>query len=219
MAPLQRLDEIHLLKHGSRHNTTEYEDIFSGQGIPTMITWSHGGKEVAVEGSWDNWRTKQPLQRSGLDFNIMKVLPSGVYQYKFIVDGEWRYSPDLPWGHNEMGNACNILDLQDFVPDDIENVAGFEPPQSPDSSYNNWALGSEDFSKEPPLVPPQLHVTLLNTPSFVENQCSVSRPQPVVLNHLYIQKSKNCQPMVALGVSHRFRSKFVTVVLYKSLQS
>ncbi|KAF5180393.1 Snf1-related protein kinase regulatory subunit beta-2 [Thalictrum thalictroides] len=49
-----------------------------------MITWNHGGKEVAVEGSWDNWRTKQPLQRSGKDFTIMKVLPSGVYQYRFL---------------------------------------------------------------------------------------------------------------------------------------
>lgn len=28
------------------------------QGIPTIITWSFGGNNVAVEGSWDNWRTR-----------------------------------------------------------------------------------------------------------------------------------------------------------------
>lgn len=28
------------------------------QGIPTIITWSLGGNNVAVEGSWDNWRTR-----------------------------------------------------------------------------------------------------------------------------------------------------------------
>ncbi|MQM07915.1 hypothetical protein Taro_040757 [Colocasia esculenta] len=212
MAPLQRLDEVDFLNHGSSHISTEYETAVSDQCIPTMITWSHGGEEVAVQGSWDNWQTKQPLQRSGKDFNIMKVLPSGVYQYRFVVDGDWRYSPDLPWTHDEMGNAYNILDLQDFVPDDIENVAGFEPPQSPESSYNNWPIGSEDFSKEPPLVPPQLHLTHLNTPTIVgSSSSSLPRPQHVVLNHLYIQKSKHT-PVVALGVTHRFLSKYVTVV-------
>jgi 5'-AMP-activated protein kinase regulatory beta subunit len=38
--------------------TSGYEDMFSEIGIPTMITWSYGGKEVAVEGSWDNWKTR-----------------------------------------------------------------------------------------------------------------------------------------------------------------
>jgi hypothetical protein len=53
-----------------------------------------------------------PLQRSGKDYTIMKVLPSGVYQYRFIVDGQWRYSPDLPWAKDDAGNAHNTLDLQ-----------------------------------------------------------------------------------------------------------
>ena len=53
-----------------------------------------------------------PLQRSGKDFTIVKVLPSGVYQYRFIADGQWRYAPDLPWAQDDSGNAYNILDLQ-----------------------------------------------------------------------------------------------------------
>jgi hypothetical protein len=36
------------------------------QGIPTMITWTYGGKEVAVEGSWDDWKTR--LKFNALDF-------------------------------------------------------------------------------------------------------------------------------------------------------
>lgn len=36
----------------------EYGDMPSENGIPTMITWSHGGHEVAIEGSWDGWKTK-----------------------------------------------------------------------------------------------------------------------------------------------------------------
>ena len=41
---------------------------------------SHGGTHVEVEGSFDNWTTRQALQQSGKDFTIVKLLPSGVYQ-------------------------------------------------------------------------------------------------------------------------------------------
>ncbi|XP_077211241.1 SNF1-related protein kinase regulatory subunit beta-2 [Tasmannia lanceolata] len=218
MVPLQRPDELHMPTPAWMQDTAEYEDMFCEQGIPTMITWSHGGKEVAVQGSWDNWKTKKPLQKSGKDFTIMKVLPSGVYQYRFIVDGEWKYIPDIPWMHDDLGNAYNILDLQDYVPEALESIAGFEPPQSPESSYNNLPLVSEDFAKEPPGVPPHLNMTLLNMPSNVDSPNPLSRPPHVVLNHLYMQKGKSGQSLVALGTTHRFLAKYVTVVLYKSLQ-
>lgn len=218
VVPLQRPDEIHI-PNPSWMQTSAYEDMSSEQGIPTMITWSYGGKEVAVEGSWDDWKTRLALQRSGKDFTIMKVLPSGVYQYRFIVDGQWRCAPDLPLAQDDAGNSYNLLDLQDYVPEDIGSISGFEPPQSPDLSYNNMQLGSEDFAKEPPLVPPHLQMTLLNAPSsYMEMPPPLSRPQHVVLNHLYMQRGKSGPSVVALGTTERFIAKYVTVVLYKSLQ-
>lgn len=45
---------------------------------------SHGGTHVEVEGSFDNWTTRQPLQRSGKDFTIIKLLPPGVYQVRVV---------------------------------------------------------------------------------------------------------------------------------------
>ncbi|GAB4830725.1 SNF1- protein kinase regulatory subunit beta-2 [Ancistrocladus abbreviatus] len=218
VVPLQKPDEIHIPNPSWMHSTSQYEDMSFEQGIPTMITWSYGGKDVAVEGSWDDWKTRKPLQRSGKDFTIMKVLPSGVYRYRFIVDGQWRYAPEIPWAQDEAGNYYNVLDLQEYVPDHLESVSGFEPPQSPDSSYNSMQLNSEDFAKEPPLVPPHLQMTLLNAPSpCMEIPPPISRPQHVVLNHLYMQKGKSSPSVVALGSTHRFLSKYVTVVLYKSL--
>lgn len=41
---------------------------------------SHGGEHVQVEGSFDNWTTRQQLQRSGREFTVVKLLPPGVYQ-------------------------------------------------------------------------------------------------------------------------------------------
>lgn len=55
---------------------------------------------------------RQSLQRSGRDFTLVKVLPPGVYQYKFWVDGHWRYSPDLPAVSDGPNNLNNMLDVQ-----------------------------------------------------------------------------------------------------------
>ncbi|CAN1336913.1 SNF1-related protein kinase regulatory subunit beta-2 [Linum perenne] len=112
VVPLPRPDEVQIPSDSWMQSSGGYEETVQEQGIPTMITWSYGGKDVAVEGSWDNWKSRILLQKAGKDFTIMKVLPSGVYQYRFIVDGQWRHIPDLPWTQDDAGNAYNILDLQ-----------------------------------------------------------------------------------------------------------
>lgn len=59
MVPLQRPDEMHAPSNSWIMQTTSgYEDMYSEHGIPTMITWGYGGKEISVEGSWDNWKTR-----------------------------------------------------------------------------------------------------------------------------------------------------------------
>ncbi|CAI8586239.1 unnamed protein product [Vicia faba] len=152
--------------HSWTQTTSGYEDMYTQHAIPILITWSYGVKDISVEGSWDNWKSRTRLQRSGKDFTILKVLPSGVYQYRFVVDGRYSYAPDLPWAQDEAGNSYNILDLHDYVPEDIGSISGFEPPQSPTSSYDNSQLSSEDYAKEPPLVPPHFATTLLNLPAL-----------------------------------------------------
>lgn len=147
VAPLQRGEGI---PEFPQMLTTEFQGVHHPpeQGIPTMITWNYGGNNLAVEGSWDNWKSRQvfvillsgiymnsnflcietringqhmlhlvisvcrkSLQRSGKDHSVLLVLPSGIYRYKFIVDGEPRYIPDLPFIADEMGHVCNLLDV------------------------------------------------------------------------------------------------------------
>ncbi|KAK4487468.1 hypothetical protein RD792_005898 [Penstemon davidsonii] len=261
------------------------------QGIPTIITWSFGGQSVAVEGSWDNWRVRKILQKSGKDHSILLVLPAGIFHYKFIVDGEVRYIPDLPSETDEIGCVCNLLDVnweiglfffldgcpvseagtmnqsffqafiffalfltifgknevkrpdyrssdsdernhsfrvklegsfllksfKDFVPDNLDSVAELEAPASPDSSYGQSFPGDEDFGKDPGPVPALLQSTVLGTENCKETESS-SKPQHVVLNHLYMEKGWSSESVVSLGLTHRFQSKYVTVVLYKPLK-
>ncbi|KAK3205936.1 hypothetical protein Dsin_019982 [Dipteronia sinensis] len=93
-------------------------------------------------------------------------------------------------------------------------VAGFEVPKSPDSSYNNAYPGNEDEARDPPVVPSHLQHTLLNR----DTSATLPLPQNVILNHLYIENREAPRSVVALGFTHRFRSKYVTVVLYKPVQ-
>ncbi|OAY78909.1 SNF1-related protein kinase regulatory subunit beta-1, partial [Ananas comosus] len=58
----------------------------------------------------DNWSTRRPLQKLGRDHSVLLSLPSGIFRYRFIVDGERRYIPDLPSEIDEMGQTFNLLD-------------------------------------------------------------------------------------------------------------
>ena len=103
-----------------------------------------------------------------------------------------------------------ICHLQDYVPDNLESVAEFDAPMSPDSSYNDPVPEPDDFTKEPPTVPSQLHMAVLNVASE-----ALPRPQHVVLKHLFVEKEQaNCSVLV-LSATNRFRSKYVTNLLYK----
>ncbi|KAK3184544.1 hypothetical protein Dsin_031830 [Dipteronia sinensis] len=221
MSPLSRPGEVMQVRdHAMVHDTTDYEDDDEVPEKKTgvMITWSYGGKKVAVTGSWDDWETVDPLWSSDKEFTIVKMLPSGVYHYRFIVDQRLRYAPDLPWECDHLGNAYNILDIQEYVPDALGCLSDFESPPSPFSSYNNEPLDGFDFSKAPPDLPPQLQSTLLNdppSPSTMVSHQSLPRPLNTMLDHLYVQNSNDHDLPVAISSTCRFRQKYVTVVLYK----
>ncbi|KAJ8751506.1 hypothetical protein K2173_016734 [Erythroxylum novogranatense] len=97
-------------------------------------------------------------------------------------------------------------------------VVGFEVPKSPDSSYNNVYPGHEDEARDPPVVPTHLQHTYLSYPASADATEAIPAPQHVILNHLYIENRDAPRSVVALGFTHRFHSKFVTVVLYKPVQ-
>ncbi|KAE8656838.1 SNF1-related protein kinase regulatory subunit beta-1 [Hibiscus syriacus] len=235
VAPLPRADGHSFFNQTRQHESLVVPDSPSEKGIPVIITWNYGGNDVAVEGSWDNWRSRKTVQRAGKDHSILLVLPSGIYHYKFIVDGDWRYTPDLPFVSDDMGNVCNLLDVHLCMDDwhsklciykfniccclkteKRDSVTEFEAPASPNSSYGQALPTEEDFAKEPAVVPSQLHVTVLGSDS--QDGASSSKPQHVVLNHLFIEKGWTSQSVAALGLTHRFESKYVTVVLYKPLK-
>mmetsp|Transcript_1205 Transcript_1205/g.3514 ORF Transcript_1205/g.3514 Transcript_1205/m.3514 type:complete len:267 (+) Transcript_1205:887-1687(+) len=187
--------------------------------VPIVLSWLGGGTNVELQGSFDNWGSRQPMQLTSAGHTLVKLLAPGVYQYKFIVDGEWRYAADQAAVLDEMGNVNNVVEVHEYEPDMPGNIAGFDPPPSPPESYNCPFAERTDFQKDPPIMPPQLALTLLNVPQATQDgPTCLPRPQHVVLNHLYAQNSAAARA-VMFGTTTRYKAKYITTVLYKPVKS
>jgi len=64
--------------------------------VPTVFKWEHGGRQVFITGTFNNWESQISMHRSGNDFTYIHNLKQGKHAFKFIVDDEWRFAPDLP---------------------------------------------------------------------------------------------------------------------------
>lgn len=58
VVPLQRANAPPSPNNIQWNQSQRVFDNLAEQGIPTIITWNQGGNDVAVEGSWDNWRSR-----------------------------------------------------------------------------------------------------------------------------------------------------------------
>ena len=73
-----------------------------------------GANEVILMGDFNNWNPKKHVMKQNKNgvWNTVVSLPPGSYQYKFLVDGQWREDPK---NHqtclNCFGSYNNILNL------------------------------------------------------------------------------------------------------------
>ncbi|HEX8115865.1 MAG TPA: glycogen-binding domain-containing protein [Pyrinomonadaceae bacterium] len=69
---------------------------------------------VVLAGSFNNWNQSQLLFAREGDAWVCRVdLDPGVYQYKFIVDGDWLLDPSNPdTAEDEAGNVNNVIEVK-----------------------------------------------------------------------------------------------------------
>ncbi|KAF9113539.1 galactose metabolism- protein [Mortierella sp. AM989] len=105
--------------------------------VPTIITWSQGGANVYVTGTFNNWKQKVRLNKSTSDFTTILNLPPGTHRIKFIVDDEWKCSTELSAATDAEGNLVNFLEVTDEEQDELEG--GHDSPinGSPVGSYTD----------------------------------------------------------------------------------
>ena len=97
------------------NNNKDNKNIEKPSYIYTF-TWEEGGNEVKLIGSFSDWKDSFIMKKDIKD-NVFKTslsLNNEIYTYKFIVDGEWKYSQKQPIKKDDQGNINNILDLTNF---------------------------------------------------------------------------------------------------------
>ena len=75
---------------------------------------STGAKEVILMGDFNNWNPKKHLMKQDGNgvWNKAVILPPGSYEYKFLVDGQWKEDPKNDQTRlNCFGSYNNILNL------------------------------------------------------------------------------------------------------------
>eukprot|EP00611_Tribonema_gayanum_P024042 TRINITY_DN5204_c0_g3_i1.p2 TRINITY_DN5204_c0_g3~~TRINITY_DN5204_c0_g3_i1.p2 ORF type:complete len:178 (+),score=52.86 TRINITY_DN5204_c0_g3_i1:170-703(+) len=82
--------------------------------VPTVFRWEHGGRQVYITGTFNNWEKQIPMHRSGNDFTYIHDLKRGKHAFKFIVDDEWRFAPDQPTVADIEGRVNNFIDVSEF---------------------------------------------------------------------------------------------------------
>lgn len=95
--------------------------------------------------------------------------------------------------------------------------AGKNKPDKDGEVFSHNMPDLDDYTKEPPPLPPHLRHIILNKPPQKQDTAALPVPQHVALNHLYCTAIKD--NMMVLGITQRYRTKFVTTVYYSPCSS
>lgn len=223
------------------------ENWLDDDTVPTVFRWEHGGRQVYITGTFNGWSRQIPMHRSGNDFTYIHNLKRGKHAFKFIVDDEWRFAPDQPTVADIEGRINNFIDVTDFKaytgdrefekekaaaeygyigeePETAESEPQSEGsdamPNRPDKDgevFSHTMPDLDDYTKEPPPLPPHLRHIILNKPPQLQDTAALPVPQHVALNHLYCTAIKD--NMMVLGITQRYKTKFVTTVYYSPCSS
>jgi 5'-AMP-activated protein kinase regulatory beta subunit len=217
----------------------DIENWLDDDTVPTVFRWEHGGRQVYITGTFNGWSRQIPMHRSGNDFTYIHNLKRGKHAFKFIVDDEWRFAPDQPTVADIEGRINNFIDVTDFLaytgdkdfekekaaaeygavePKEGEEGVEVDPSTDKDGEvFSHNMPDMDDYTKEPPPLPPHLRHIILNKPPQLQDTAALPVPQHVALNHLYCTAIKD--NMMVLGITQRFKTKFVTTVYYSPCTS
>ncbi|KAK6911561.1 AMP-activated protein kinase, glycogen-binding domain [Dillenia turbinata] len=97
----------------SQSSSHENSGVGGNALIPTCFVWRYGGRRVYLSGSFTGWTNHilmSPMEGLPTVFQVVRSLPPGFYQYKFIVDGEWHHDAQQPFVSGDYG-VVNILSV------------------------------------------------------------------------------------------------------------
>jgi len=91
-----------MYQKGRKKGTTEFS-----------VATANGAREVAVVGDFSSWKPVAMKKQKNERFAASLPLPPGVYEYRFIVDGQWQSDPDHShWAPNPYGTFNSVAQVQ-----------------------------------------------------------------------------------------------------------
>lgn len=193
---------------GSTGEETRHPN-WEDERIPVVFTWTHGGQNVSLAASFNGWKEPIPMVRSGNEFAVVKELPRGVHQYRFIVDDTPRVAPDQP--KDPQGNMNNVIDISQYQRFQIT------PQSEIDASmkFNQTIPDPNGYSLDAPSIPQVLHKShaqaLPPRPHITGGQV-LTVPHHSMCDHLYVQERPNDKVSTSVAVTHRYNQKYSTTV-------
>ena len=84
--------------------------------INYLFIWREGGCQVKLTGSFSDWKIKFDMVKDPNDnfFKCQLPLDNKIYQFKFIVDNDWKCSDNYPIKEDNSGNINNFIDLTNY---------------------------------------------------------------------------------------------------------
>jgi len=76
------------------------------------FVWPWGGYHVQIAGTFTRWERVNMSYVEGTHQKEFILEPNHGYQYKFIIDGEWRYDGLQPTAPDDLENVNNYIFLQ-----------------------------------------------------------------------------------------------------------
>ena len=83
--------------------------------VPVQVRLrADGARDVRITGEFSDWSPAGiPLSPEGPgSWTATLRLPPGEYQYRFIVDGDWRDDPEAPRVENGLGGTNSLLKVE-----------------------------------------------------------------------------------------------------------
>lgn len=119
--------------------------------------------------------------------------------------------------------GCYVTAAEDAAGAEVEGDEGtaaaaeakkdmMDGPDRDGDTFTQIMPDVDEYTKEPPPLPPHLRHIILNKPPQLQDTAALPVPQHVALNHLYCTAIRD--NMMVLGITQRYKTKFVTTVYY-----
>lgn len=126
-------------KQGSSEIIDEPAKVHASGNVEFKLKGKSNAKQVILSGSFNDWNEQDiKMLKVGNEWKIRLKITPGIYEYKFIVDGEWMTDPDNPYSvqnqHYTFNSILVVGKEEQFF------LKGYKDAKTValSGSFNNW---------------------------------------------------------------------------------